>query len=105
MLCWENKIGKCEKAIQRILNSLFSELIKWSTGFPLSLQHIVQHLEETVAGHKVVVNQIDEVVGVGDVLDKILRCGAWCVQLGPVCVPQSKRFILYVGVWWAVWCV
>ncbi len=49
-----------------------------------------------------VVNQIDEVVGVRDVLDKLLRCGAWFVQLGPVCVPQSKRFILCVGVWWAV---
>ncbi len=99
---------KIWKSYTKNSNSLFSELIRWSTGFSLSLQHIVQHLEETIASHKVVVNQIDEVVGVGDVLDKLLRCGAWFVQLGPVCVPQSKRFILCVGVWWAVcvisWC-
>ncbi len=105
----------CDKLMKRKKNSscvkvLLAKLkVCWwsvlmrgaSTWLACPLKHVVQNVKQTIPGHKVIVDEIHEIISVGDVFDNLLGACAGLVQLGPVCVPQCKRLVL--GEWVEEW--
>lgn len=65
-----------------------------SPGHAQPLQHIVNNFKQYIASNKVVVYKIDQVVGVGDVINDLPRFRGRVIELGPVCLPESKCLVL-----------
>ena len=71
-----------------------SGLFRGAGGLPEPPQHLAHQVEEDVALNVVVVHQVDEVVGVLDVLDEVVGGGPAGVEGGPACLPQHEGFLL-----------
>lgn len=65
-----------------------------ATGFPKLGEDIVDHIKQAVTSHIVVVNEIDKVVRLGYVHDKLLWFGPSGIYAGPVSAPECKRLVL-----------
>ena len=73
---------------------LYINIWTYSIVVLTSLQHALNDFKQDAAFDVVVVDQVDQVVGVVDELDDVTRCGAFLVETAPRFQPQAKCLIL-----------